>query len=434
MISNEHSPNFPAADFAVDQAPAHPRLPTPLHTPMRQFPVMNGELWVGGMALSRLASRVGQTPFYALDRSLLSKRVAELRAALPKAVKLHYAMKANPMPALVGYMAGLVDGIDVASGGELRVALNAGATPADISFAGPGKSLAELEQAVAAGVLLHVESPREVRELAAISEVMGQPARVAVRINPDFELKGSGMKMGGGPKQFGVDVEQVPQLLAQIGSAQLQFEGFYFFAGSQSLNAEAICDAQQQAYALALRFVECGPAPIRFLNLGGGFGIPYFPGDRPLDLTRVGDNLADLSGRAAQDFPQAVLVTELGRYLVGEAGVYVARVVDRKVSRGQVFLVTDGGLHHHLAASGNFGQVIRKNYPVSIGNKMDALEQEVVSVVGPLCTPLDVLADRMTLSRAEIGDLVVVFQSGAYGASASPQAFLGHPGCVEVLV
>ena len=401
---------------------------------MRQFPVMNGELLVGGMALSRLASRVGQTPFYALDRSLLRKRVAELRAALPKAVKLHYAMKANPMPALVGYMAGLVDGIDVASGGELRVALNAGATPADISFAGPGKSLAELEQAVAAGVLLHVESPREVRELAAISEVMGQPARVAVRINPDFELKGSGMKMGGGPKQFGVDVEQVPPLLAQIGSAQLQFEGFHFFAGSQSLNAQAICDAQQQAYALALRFVECVPAPIRFLNLGGGFGIPYFPGDRPLDLKQVGDNLADLYSRAAQDFPQAVLVTELGRYLVGEAGVYVARVVDRKVSRGQVFLVTDGGLHHHLAASGNFGQVIRKNYPVSIGNKMDALEQEVVSVVGPLCTPLDVLADRMTLSRAEIGDLVVVFQSGAYGASASPQAFLGHPGCVEVLV
>jgi len=401
---------------------------------MRQFSVKDGELLVGGIPLSRLASRVGQTPFYAVDRSLLRRRVAELRAALPKAVKLHYAMKANPMPALVGYMAGLVDGIDVASGGELRVALNAGAEPAEISFAGPGKSAAELQQAVAAGVLLNVESPREVQQLAAISAALGQPARVAVRVNPDFELKSSGMKMGGGAKQFGVDAEQVPHLLAQIGAAQLQFEGFYFFAGSQSLNAQAICFAQQQSYALALQLAECAPAPIRFLNLGGGFGIPYFPGDKPLDLKPVGDNLAELCDRAAQDFPQAGLVTELGRYLVGEAGVYVARVVDRKVSRGQVFLVTDGGLHHHLAASGNFGQVLRKNYPVAIGNKMDALEQEVASVVGPLCTPLDVLADRMTLARAEVGDLVVVFQSGAYGASASPQAFLGHPGCVEVLV
>ena len=430
MITNDQAPNLHGANTAT----AHVPVSTPVHAPMQQFPVMNGELLVGGMPLSRLANRVGQTPFYAVDRSVLSSRVSELRTALPKAIKLHYAMKANPMPALVGYMAGLVDGIDVASGGELRVALNAGADPAEISFAGPGKSLAELKQAVAAGVLLNVESAREVQQLTVLSEAFGEPARVAVRINPDFELKGSGMKMGGGAKQFGVDVEQVPQLLAQISSAQLQFEGFYFFAGSQSLNAQAICDAQQQSYALALRLAECAPSPIRFLNLGGGFGIPYFPGDRPLDLKPVGDNLAGLCDRAARDFPQADVVTELGRYLVGEAGVYVARVVDRKVSRGQVFLVTDGGLHHHLAASGNFGQVLRKNYPIAIGNKMNALEQEVASVVGPLCTPLDVLADRMTLARADVGDLVVVFQSGAYGASASPQAFLGHPACVEVLV
>jgi len=401
---------------------------------MTQFATLSGELVVGGKRLSTLAAQVGQTPFYAYDRSLLKARVAELRAALPRGVELHYAMKANPMPAVVGLMTGLVDGIDVASAGELKVALDAGANAHEVSFAGPGKRDAELRQAVAAGVLINVESFRELDLLADASQALGLPARVAVRVNPDFELKGSGMKMGGGPKQFGVDAEQVPALLQTIASAGLAFEGFHLFAGSQNLRAESICEAQQKSYELAVRLAQDAPAPVKFLNLGGGFGIPYFPGESRLDLAPIGENLAQLQRSAQIQLPHAKLVIELGRYFVGEAGVYVARVIDRKVSRGLVYLVTDGGLHHHLSASGNFGQVIRKNYPVCIGTRMDATDTETTSVVGPLCTPLDLLADRMTLPRADVGDLVVVFQSGAYGASASPQAFLGHPPCAEVLV
>jgi diaminopimelate decarboxylase len=401
---------------------------------MSQFTSDRGELVIGGQRLTTLVARVGQTPFYAYGRDLLRARVKQLRQALPPRIKLHYAMKANPMPAVVQFMAGLVDGIDVASAGELTVALNAGADPAEISFAGPGKRDSELRQSVAAGVLVNVESIRELPVLAAASQALGIPARVAVRVNPDFELKGSGMKMGGGPKQFGVDVEQMPALLRRIGECGLAFEGFHLFAGSQNLRAESICEAQQKSYELALRLAESAPAPVRFLNLGGGFGIPYFPGEKRLDLAPISANLHALSARAQRDLPQASLVIELGRYLVGEAGIYVARILDRKVSRGHVFLVTDGGLHHHLSASGNFGQVVRKNYPVAIGNRMAANATELASVVGPLCTPLDLLADRMELPVAQEGDLVVVFQSGAYGASASPQAFLGHPACAEVLV
>ncbi len=401
---------------------------------MNQFIVREGELVVGGERLSLLAARVGQTPFYAYERSLIRARVTELRDVLPRTVKLHYAMKANPMPAVVGLMAGLVDGIDVASAGELKVALDAGANPREVSFAGPGKRAAELRQAVASRVLINLESFREVAALAEISSEMGLPARVAVRVNPDFELKGSGMKMGGGPKQFGVDVEQIPELLASIGRAGLAFEGFHLFAGSQNLRSESICEAQQKSYELALRLAQHAPSPVRFLNLGGGFGIPYFPGEQRLDLAPIGRNLAGLVQRARTELPDASFVIELGRYLVGEAGVYVARIVDRKLSRGQVYLVTDGGLHHHLSASGNFGQVVRKNYPVTIGNKADSPDKEIASVVGPLCTPLDLLADRMNLPVAQVEDLVVVFQSGAYGASASPQGFLGHPVCLEVLV
>lgn len=406
----------------------------PAHAPMHQFPVVDGELVIGGVSLSRLAARVGRTPFYAYDRRLLEARVRELRSSLPAGLKLHYAMKANPMPALVCHMARLVDGIDVASAGELRVALDAGADPAEISFAGPGKGPGELRQAVAAGILINIESPREIPELAAISSDTGCAARVAVRVNPDFELKSSGMKMGGGARQFGVDAEQVPELLAEIGRSGLGFEGFHLFAGSQNLRAEAIVEAQCKSYELALELARFAPADIRSLNLGGGFGIPYFPGENRLDLATVAAGLSVIAERAARELPAARLVIELGRYLVGEAGIYVTRIIDRKLSRGQVFLVVDGGLHHHLAASGNFGQVIRKNYPVTIGNRIGAPTSIAASVVGPLCTPLDLLADRMPLADAQPGDLVVIFQSGAYGFSASPQSFLGHPSCVEIIV
>jgi len=400
------------------------------------FPDTGGELAAGGVPLNRLAARVGSTPFYAYDRDAMASRVAALRAALPAELRISYAMKANPMPALVQYMAGLVDGLDVASVGEMMVALDAGMDARRITFAGPGKTEAELHRAVAAGILLNVESFRELPILQAASKALGLPARVAVRVNPDFDLKSSGMKMGGGPKQFGVDAEAVPELLAQIGAAGLAFEGFHIYAGSQNLNAAAVVEAQLKSYELALRLAQHAPGPVLHLNLGGGFGIPYFPGDKHLDLAPIGVNLAGLVARVKTDMPQAHLSIELGRYLVGEAGIYVCRVLDRKVSRGHVYLVTDGGLHHHLAASGNFGQVIRKNYPVRLVKAQGTAsgELEVVSVVGPLCTPLDLLGDRSRLPHGEPGDLVVVCQSGAYGASASPQRFLGHPHVTEVLV
>ena len=407
----------------------------PAHAAMTQFPLVDGgNLLVNGLLLTRLAERVGSTPFYAYDRGLLRARVAELRAALPAPVELHYAMKANPMPAVVAFMAGLVNGIDVASAGELKVALDAGANPKDVSFAGPGKRDAELRQALAAGVLVNVESRRELVVLAELQQQLGLRARVALRVNPDFELKGSGMKMGGGPKPFGVDVDQVPALLDLVAAEGLGFEGFHLFAGSQNLRAESICEAQIKSYELALRLAERAPAPVRFLNLGGGFGIPYFPGEQRLDLAPIGVNLGEICARAATQLPDAAIVIELGRYFVGEAGLYVTRIVDRKISCGQVFLVTDGGLNHHLAASGNFGQVVRKNYPVTVVTSARSTEREVASVVGPLCTPLDLLADKMNLPVAAVGDLAVVFQSGAYGASASPQAFLGQPAVAEVLV
>ncbi|NAS20983.1 pyridoxal-dependent decarboxylase, exosortase A system-associated [Herbidospora sp. NEAU-GS84] len=393
----------------------------------------DGELTVGGIPIGRLAARAGSTPFFAYDRDLVTRRVASVRAALPVGVELSYAVKANPMPALLQHLSGLVDGFDVASAGELRHALDTPVPAARIGFAGPGKTAGELTQAVAAGVTVELESETELARVRAIGAALGVPARIAIRVNPDFTVRGSGMRLGGGPQQFGIDAERVPEVLARLGG-DVDFQGFHVFAGSQNLRADHICEAQRRTVDLVLGLADVSP-PIRYLNLGGGFGIPYSQRDRPLDLAPIGENLARLMDeRVTPLLPDARVVIELGRYLVGEAGVYVTRVVDRKESRGTTFVVVDGGMHHQLAASGNLGQVIRRNYPMAVATRMGQPADAPVTVVGRLCTPLDLLGDRVELPKAEIGDLVVVFQAGAYGLTASPTAFLSHPAPVEILV
>jgi diaminopimelate decarboxylase len=406
-----------------------------VHPAIAAFARDAGSLVVGGMPVDRLAERVGGTPFFAYDRGLLTRRIELLRATLPDGIDLSYAVKANPMPAVVQHLSALVDSFDVASALEMRTALDTPMPASRVSFAGPGKTSAELTQAVAAGVTIEMESENEAERVVAIGERLGIRPRVAIRVNPDFQVKGSGMRLGGGPQQFGVDSERVPAMLKELASADLEVLGFHVFAGSQNLRAESICEAQRRTVELAIRLAADAPGPVRYLNLGGGFGIPYHDKDQPLDLGAVGANLAELlDGAIRPALPDARVVVELGRYIVGECGVYVTRIVDRKQSRGKTFLVVDGGLHHQLAASGNFGQVIRRNYPLAVANRMDRQADETATVVGCLCTPLDLLGNDVSLPRAEIGDLVVLFQAGAYGLTASPTAFLSHPAPAEVLV
>jgi diaminopimelate decarboxylase len=353
---------------------------------------------------------------------------------MPKRLALHYAIKANPFQPVLELFSGLVDGFDIASGGELVMVQAAGIDAARVSFAGPGKRDRELEAAIASGVTLNLESEAEARRALKIADVLGRTPRLAIRVNPQFDLKGSGMKMGGGAKPFGIDAERVPTLAREIVSAGAEWRGFHIFAGSQALDAEAIADTQAQALALAVQLAQESGLPLPHCNLGGGLGIPYFPGDKPLDLALVGERLEQQFAALPSELQDTDFCIELGRYLVGEAGVYVTRIVDRKVSHGEVFLVTDGGMHHQLAASGNFGTVVRRNYPVAIASRFDAEVEEEASVVGCLCTPLDRLAEKGGFPRAEAGDLVAVFCAGAYGASASPSAFLGQGAAHELLV
>ena len=398
------------------------------------FAAKGGELVIAGQTASALVAQAGSTPLfvYALDR--VQARIASLRAALPPQLALHYAVKANPYGPLLTAMVGLIDGFDIASGGELALVQQAGIDPARVSFAGPGKRDAELEAAIVAGATLNLESEGEAARAVAIAERLGKVPRLAIRVNPDFDLKGSGMKMGGGAKPFGVDAERVPQLVRSVIASGAEWRGFHIFAGSQALDADALIETQANTLALAARLARESGAALPHCNLGGGFGIPYFPGDTPVDAARVGAALGQALERLPEELAGTQFCIELGRYLVGEAGVYLTRIVDRKVSHGEVYLVTDGGLHHQLAASGNFGTVVRRNYPVAIATRFDAVPAEEANVVGCLCTPLDRLADKAHLPRAEVGDLVAVFCAGAYGASASPAQFLGQGPAAEMLV
>lgn len=369
-----------------------------------------------------------QTPAYVYDFGVIEARIGLLRAALPARVGVHYAIKANPFPALLERIAPLVEGMDVASAGEMARALDVMAA-SHISFAGPGKRDAELEAAIRAGVTLNLESPAEGRRALAIAKTLGKTPRLAVRVNPDFELRGSGMKMGGRASPFGIESAHVPELVRELRGEGAEWRGLHIFAGSQSLDTEAIIATQSATIDLAARLAdEIGAVP-PLVNLGGGFGIPYFPGDAPVDVGAIGAALAGAIGRLDTEY-----AIELGRWLVGEAGVYLVRVVDRKESQGETFLIVEGGLNHHLAATGNFGTVVRRNYPIAVAHRMQDAPEEVVTVVGPLCTPLDRLADRVALPRAEVGDMIAVFASGAYGATASPSAFLGHPAAGEMVV
>ncbi len=406
-----------------------------MSAPLSHFGTHDGELAVGGVPVSLLADRVGSTPFFAYDRDLITCRVAELRAAMPSSLRLSYAMKANPFPAVVQHLAGLVDKIDVASVGEMGVALDTVIAPQSVSFAGPGKTPDEVRRAVAAGIQIELESETEAERVASAGEELGVRPRVAIRVNPDFAVKGSGMRMGGGPQQFGIDSEEVPALVRRLQDRDLDLLGFHVFAGSQNLSASVIAEAQERTVELALRLAEHLPEPLRYLNIGGGFGIPYSDRDTPLDLDAVGSSLAELLRTTGPRMPEAEIVLELGRYIVGESGVYLTRVIDVKRSRGRLYAVVDGGMHHQLAASGNFGQVIRRNYPIALANRLgDSGADEPVTVVGCLCTPLDLLGADVDLPAPRIGDLVAIMQAGAYGATASPSAFLSHPPAAEVLV
>lgn len=391
----------------------------------------------GGMAIADLVAQYG-TPLYAYDRQVLEQTWTRLRHTLPPAFTIYYSVKANPNQAILKFFLSKGCGLEIASAGEFQRALNAGCSPQNILFAGPGKTEAELRLVLEQKIgTIHVESVLEIERVSAISRQLGRPAQIALRINPTEEAQGGAMRMGGKPLPFGMDEECLDEILDRtLGDPMLEVQGIHLFIGSQILAPNVLIAQYRKGLAIARRVAHRLQTPLKTIDFGGGLGIPYFPGEQALDMVQLRQGLAELIIEIQQEplLSSTQLIIEPGRYLVAEAGIYIVRINDIKLSRGKKFLIVDGGLHHHLTASGNLGQVIKRHFPIALLNKLTEPPSETVDVVGPLCTPLDALARNITLPFAEVGDLIGVFQSGAYARSASPLGFLSHPAPPEVWV
>jgi len=402
----------------------------------RHFDEDGGVLQVGGIDVRDIAERHG-TPVYIYDARTLDRTWAELSLALPECMEVFYSIKANPNQVLLRYFLQKGCGLEIGSGGELHQALAAGCEPDKLVFAGPGKTRQELTDALKRGVgEIHVESQIEIEAIANIARDLDLKARIALRINPTADVLGGAMRMGGKPATFGIDEEILEEVAVRVMALEtLVLTGVHLFTGTQILDVDILIDNYQKAIELAQRISDVTSAAIETVDFGGGLGIPYFAHEHPLDLQEYGRRLQQLieTTRKNSIFANTRFIIEPGRFLIGEAGIYLIRVIEVKRSRGKRYVVTDGGMHHHLAASGNLGQTIKRNYPISAVNKLNA-DTRTCDIVGPLCTPLDVLARDIELPAVEEGDLIGVFQSGAYARTASPLDFLSHASPPEIWI
>jgi diaminopimelate decarboxylase len=393
----------------------------------------SGAIAIGGLDIETVVEMMGGTPVFAYSRRIVATAVSEVRSAFP-GVELFYSIKANPFSPLVGFIADLVDGFDVASSGELLRAVSAGAEKT-IQFSGPGKLPAEMRQAIAAGALVNVESATQIGDLADAARGIQREPQVILRVNPGVVTTAAGLRMAGRGSQFGMEAEDVGDAIELCRNRGIMPLGFHFYWGTQCLDGTSVALAQRECWNLARALAERHRIDLNYLNLGGGFGIPYYRGDGPLDLTPSAEALAEIGAELREIQAESRLILELGRYLVGEAGLYLVRVMDVKASGGIAFIVTDGGMHHHLAASGNLGQGLKRSLPCYPPARMlDPPAEGQARVVGCLCTPIDLLCPEARLPEVRRGELLSLFQSGAYAASASPQQFLSHEPAGEVLL
>ena len=407
---------------------------TDVHPAMRHFTREGGVLCVAQKPVTEWIADTDATPVFLYDSSVVQNQIEQLREHLPDGMKISYAIKANPYAPLVEKIIEWVDGFDVASLKELELALGQNISAGQISFAGPGKSVSSLRKAIESGVIINVESATEIQRCVDIGQELGTRPKVCIRLNPGVDVRASGMKMSsveGSP--FGIDFDQLPAVLQDFPIEKLELLGFHVYGCSQQLDATILLEYFSALMQQLEKLASISPVPVQQINLGGGFGIPYFPSEVPMDLGLFGDGITKLLSKHQSWLQDTEIKMEFGRFLVGEAGVYLSRVVDIKESGASTYVIVDGGMHHHLANAGLLGQVVRRNFPTAVANKMNLAPESKVHICGPLCTPLDRVASAVELPPVEIGDLIAIFSSGAYGLTASPTGFLSQPMATEIL-
>jgi diaminopimelate decarboxylase len=393
-----------------------------------------GQLVIGGSPAEDLIAEAGGTPLFVYDNNIVGAQIARFQAAMASGVSLNYAVTANPYEPLLEFLGRYVDGFRVASIGEIERLKRAQLAGIPMHFAGPGKTDAEIEAAIASEATISVESESEAERAIRAAERLGIRPRLAVRVNPPFSIEGGAVTMGAQASPFGVDAERAPDLVRGLVEAGVDWRGLHIFASSQCLDSDALIRCHEAIVAAAGEIAESIGLPLPELNLGSGMDIACFAGEEPLDIDRVAASLNRTLCNAPEYLATTRFSVELGRWLVGDCGVYLTRVVDRCESQGRTFISTDGGGHHFIGATGGLGERGHGNYPIAVASRFTSSPEEEVTVTGCLCTPFDVFGDEVALPRAEPGDLIAIFCAGAYGLTASPQAWESRPLAREMLV
>lgn len=380
-------------------------------------------------------ARQHDTPFYFFDAARVRLRIGTVRDALQGHAQIYFAVKANPNLGLLRAVRDAADGVDISSAGELAQAQLAGYDPAQMSFAGPAKTDAELEAAILAGVgCISAESLREIDACARIAARTGRRARLLLRVNPALPNRAYGLKMGGRAVQFGIDEEALPLAIERLLSHRtaVEFCGIHAYVGSQCFDPAGVVEATRNALRIAREVEAVSGLNCSKINLGGGFGMSHGEDKRELDLVALAGDLVPVLAAFREASPNCRLIFELGRFLLAEAGVYVTRVVSTKASRGKAFVTCDGGLNHHLAAAGTFGAALRSNFALRNLSRPDG-ELLACNIAGPSCNPTDLLGVDAQIAQPGEGDLLGVLMSGSYGLTASPLLFLGRQTPVELV-
>lgn len=395
-----------------------------------------GKIYIRDFRFEEIADKYG-TPFYLYDLNTIRNKIHNVKRQFGNTIELFYAVKANSNMEILKLIRDDVDGLDISSLGELEQSLLAGYDPAVLSFAGPGKTRHELEEAIHQGVgIISVESLRELRDIRAIALAKGLKANIALRLNPRLLTKEFAIKMGGKASQFGIDEEDVEAAVNYIrrNETSFNFLGIHIYAGTQCMSEEPIAHNVINTLEIAASLRATYGLECQWINLGGGFGVSYYEENKEIDLKGLADRINQaIHEHSTSTGTQPSFILELGRYLVADAGIYVTRVVSEKKSRGEMYFVLDGGMNHHLAASGNLGAMIRKNYIVKNLSNSTGPEQ-ACNLVGPLCTPLDLMGKNVSLESPTLGDLIGILNSGSYAFTASPLLFLGHETPGELLL
>lgn len=375
-----------------------------------------------------------KTPCYIYEKEKIIEQVKKLKNTLFPGAEIYYSMKANPLIGICKVIYDLGCGIETASGGEFVSLVKNGFDANRITFTSPGKTIEEIEAAIDLGVsLLNIESYEEAIIINEIAEKKNIVVKVIIRINQNNDLTKSKIKMTGVASQFGIDEDKLDsKFFSKLSLLRnIQLTGFQIYAGTQILNAEEIANNVENTILIAEKFSNEYGIQIQNLNFGGGFGIPYFSNEKEIDLEQLQVAMHKIFLNHKIFLSKTHCIFESGRFIMAGSGLFVTKILYKKESRNRLFYICDGGANFH-SASAFLGRFIRNNYPISsIPMKKNDGE---VTIVGPLCTPTDVIGQNVSLSRdLNPGDLILIEKSGAYGLTYSPITFLSHESPSEVL-